>query len=66
MSWLLDVNMILAARWTTHADHPAAKAWMDSVGEFSTFRSLIPDWQPQEFSAALGETIRQWKALESR
>jgi predicted nucleic acid-binding protein len=36
MSWLLDVNMILAARWTTHADHPAAKAWMDSVGEFYT------------------------------
>ena len=36
MSWLLDVNMILAARWTTHSDHPAAKAWMDSVGEFYT------------------------------
>jgi hypothetical protein len=29
-------------------------------------RSLIPEWQPQEFSAALGETIRQWKALGSR
>lgn len=36
MSWLLDVNMVLATRWTTHADHPAAKAWIDSVGEFYT------------------------------
>jgi predicted nucleic acid-binding protein len=36
VSWLLDVNMVLATRWTTHAQHPAAKAWIDSVGEFST------------------------------
>jgi hypothetical protein len=31
MSWLLDVNLILASRWTTHPDHFAAKAWIDSV-----------------------------------
>lgn len=36
MSWLLDVNLILASRWTTHADHLAAKAWIDSVDEFYT------------------------------
>ena len=36
MSWLLDVNMILASRWTTHPDHHAAKEWIDSVGEFHT------------------------------
>lgn len=36
MSWLLDVNLILASRWTTHSDHLAAKAWIDSVGEFYT------------------------------
>ena len=36
MSWLLDVNMILASRWTTHAEHVAAKAWIDSVSEFYT------------------------------
>ena len=29
-------------------------------------RSLIPQWQPQDFSAALGETIRQWKTLGTR
>jgi predicted nucleic acid-binding protein len=36
VSWLLDVNVILASRWTTHAEHLAAKAWVDSVGEFYT------------------------------
>ena len=36
MSWLLDVNLILASRWTTHPDHPAAKAWIDSVDKFYT------------------------------
>ena len=36
MSWLLDVNFILASRWTTHPDHVKSKAWIDSVGEFHT------------------------------
>lgn len=36
MSWLLDVNLILASRWTTHAQHLAAKAWVDSAREFHT------------------------------
>jgi uncharacterized protein len=36
MSWLLDVNLILASRWTTHPDHLAAKAWIDSVDKFYT------------------------------
>ena len=36
MSWLLDVNLILASRWTTHAEHAAVKAWLDSVEEFHT------------------------------
>ena len=36
MSWLLDVNLILASRWTTHPDHLAAKAWIDSVDRFCT------------------------------
>jgi predicted nucleic acid-binding protein len=36
MSWLLDVNLILASRWTTHPDHPAAKAWIGSVNQFYT------------------------------
>jgi|GEM_PF-2798574 len=31
MTWLLDVNFILASRWTTHPDHLAAKAWVDLV-----------------------------------
>jgi len=36
MSWLLDVNLILASRWTTHPQHTAAKAWIDSVDKFYT------------------------------
>ncbi len=36
MSWLLDVNLILASRWTTHPDHLAAKAWIDSADKFYT------------------------------
>lgn len=36
VSWLLDVNFILASRWTTHPDHLAAKAWVDASGEFYT------------------------------
>ena len=36
MSWLLDVNVILASRWTTHPNHLAAKSWVDSVAEFHT------------------------------
>jgi len=36
MSWLLDVNLILASRWITHPDHPAAKAWIGSLDKFYT------------------------------
>ena len=36
VNWLLDVNFILASRWTTHPDHQTAKAWLDSRDEFQT------------------------------
>jgi len=36
VSWLLDVNFILASRWTTHPDHQKAKAWLDSAAGFYT------------------------------
>ena len=36
MSWLLDVNLLLASRWTTHADHVAVRAWLDEQTEFHT------------------------------
>jgi uncharacterized protein len=36
MSWLLDVNLILASRWTTHPDHLAVRAWINSIDEFYT------------------------------
>jgi toxin-antitoxin system PIN domain toxin len=34
VNWLLDVNFILASRWTTHPNHQAAKAWIDSINGF--------------------------------
>jgi predicted nucleic acid-binding protein len=36
MNWLLDVNLILASRWTTHPDHSAAKAWINALDKFYT------------------------------
>jgi len=36
VNWLLDVNFVLASRWTTHPDHQAAKAWLDSMTGFHT------------------------------
>jgi len=36
MSWWLDVNLILASRWTTHPDHSAAKAWINVLDKFYT------------------------------
>ncbi len=36
MSWLLDVNVLLASRWTTHPEHHAAKKWIDATDRFFT------------------------------
>ena len=36
MSWLLDVNILLASRWQTHADHMAVREWLDAQPEFHT------------------------------
>jgi len=36
VSWLLDVNLILASRWTTHSEHSGATTWFGSVNEFYT------------------------------
>ena len=36
MSWLLDVNILLASRWKTHADHEAVREWLDTQPEFIT------------------------------
>lgn len=36
MSWLLDVNFLLASRWSTHADHDEAYRWLETLDEFHT------------------------------
>jgi toxin-antitoxin system PIN domain toxin len=36
MSWLLDVNVLLASRWKTHADHERVREWLDAQPDFHT------------------------------
>ena len=36
MSWLLDVNILLASRWDTHAKHEEVSTWLDTLLEFHT------------------------------
>ena len=36
MSYLLDVNMLLASRWQTHTDHAAVRDWLSGLSEFYT------------------------------
>jgi predicted nucleic acid-binding protein len=36
MNWLLDVNVILASRWSTHPNHVAADAWLETLESFYT------------------------------
>ena len=36
MSYLLDVNMLLASRWQTHMDHAAVRDWLKGRSEFYT------------------------------
>lgn len=36
MSWLLDVNFVLASRWMTHSEHAAVNAWIGASDEFYT------------------------------
>jgi len=36
VSWLLDVNVILASRWRSHPEHASVKAWLESVDRFHT------------------------------
>ncbi|NBV24269.1 MAG: PIN domain-containing protein [Proteobacteria bacterium] len=36
MSHLLDVNFLLACAWKAHAQHAAARAWLESQASFAT------------------------------
>lgn len=36
MSYLLDVNILLASRWKTHAHHEAVRDWLAAQAEFHT------------------------------
>ena len=36
MSHLLDVNLLLACAWQSHADHSKARAWLERQKNFAT------------------------------
>lgn len=36
MSYLLDVNFLLACGWTSHAKHSVARSWLENQSKFST------------------------------
>jgi toxin-antitoxin system PIN domain toxin len=70
VSCLLDVNLILASRWTTHAEHQSVRAWLNSIDEFHTCAitelgfiriSLSP-----VYSATWDEVQESLKALHAR
>jgi predicted nucleic acid-binding protein len=70
MNWLLDVNLILASRWTTHLDHLAAKAWVDSAASFHTCAISELGFVRISLSGAYGatwnETQESLKKLHAR
>ena len=41
VSWLLDVNVVLASRWTTHSDHLAARAGQTAQVEAATLDETL-------------------------
>jgi predicted nucleic acid-binding protein len=61
VSWLLDVNFVLASRWTTHSDHQAAQAWLDSVNGFHTCAISELGFVRISLSSAYGAT---WKDIQ--
>lgn len=62
MSWLLDVNLILATRWTTHPDHTDAQAWLDSLSRFYTTAITELGFVRISLSTAYGANWQQVQA----
>ena len=56
MSWLLDVNLILASRWTSHPEHLYARVWLGSLGKFHTTPITELGFVRISLSAAYGAT----------
>jgi len=70
MSWLLDVNLLLASRWTTHPAHSAAQKWIDSTDRFYTSAITELGFVRISLSVAYGatwdETMETLKKLRAR
>jgi predicted nucleic acid-binding protein len=70
VTWLLDVNLILASRWTTHADHSAVANWLDSVPEFHTCAitelGFVRVSLTAAYQATWNEVLESLEALHAR
>ena len=57
MSYLLDVNLLLACGWSSHADHARASRWLASVAEFATAPVTQMGFLRVSMSAAYGASF---------
>ena len=57
MSYLLDVNFLLACAWSRHADHAPANRWLNSATEFATAPVTQMGFLRVSLSPAYGATF---------
>jgi len=70
VSFLLDVNLLLACGWQTHAEHTRAVAWLDSQSEFFTCPlvelGFIRISIGPGFRTTFADTLQVLKGIKSR
>ena len=70
MSPLLDVNLLLACGWQSHAEHARALAWLDGLDEFHTCPlvelGFIRVSMGPAFRATFSDAIQVLQALKGR
>lgn len=70
MSFLLDVNLLLACGWQTHTEHERALAWLDRQNEFYTCAlvelGFIRVSMGPAFRAQFADTLRVFEELKKR
>ena len=70
MSFLLDVNLLLACGWQTHAEHKRAVTWLDGKSEFFTCPlvelGFIRISIGPGFRASFTDTLRVLREIKNR
>jgi uncharacterized protein len=62
VSHLLDVNVLLACAWASHADHARANRWLNSVPQFATASVTQMGFLRVSMSPAYGASFADAKA----